>query len=111
MTFLFCHLYSEALPFFLLLVDLGKASALARFTLSSASQDEVQANIASGMAIIGPAITLDAIVETLVIGVGTLSGECMAVCVCMCVCVCVCVRLHVDLSVCLSVFTTCWSPK
>ncbi|KAK7116442.1 3-hydroxy-3-methylglutaryl-coenzyme A reductase-like isoform X1 [Littorina saxatilis] len=65
---------NEALPFFLLLVDLGKASALARFTLSSSSQEEVQANIASGMAIIGPAITLDAIVETLVIGVGTLSG-------------------------------------
>ena len=66
---------SEALPFFLLLVDLGKASALARFSLSSATQEEVQDNIASGMAIIGPAITLDAIVETLVIGVGTLSGE------------------------------------
>lgn len=65
---------NEALPFFLLLVDLGKASALARFTLSSVNQDEVQANIASGMAVIGPAITLDAIVETLVIGVGTLSG-------------------------------------
>ncbi|KAK7499766.1 hypothetical protein BaRGS_00009107 [Batillaria attramentaria] len=65
---------NEALPFFLLLVDLGKASALARFSLSSASQDEVQTNIARGMAVIGPSITLDAIVETLVIGVGTLSG-------------------------------------
>lgn len=65
---------NEALPFFLLLVDLGKASALARFSLSSASQDEVQSNIARGMAVIGPSITLDAIVETLVIGVGTLSG-------------------------------------
>nr|KAG5708561.1 hypothetical protein BaRGS_032982 [Batillaria attramentaria] len=43
----------EALPFFLLLVDLGKASALARFSLSSASQDEVQTNIARGMAVIG----------------------------------------------------------
>jgi hydroxymethylglutaryl-CoA reductase (NADPH) len=62
-------------------VDLGKASALARFTLSSANQDEVQANIASGMAVIGPAITLDAIVETLVIGVGTLSGmSCVTCC-------------------------------
>lgn len=65
---------NEALPFFLLLVDLGKASALARFSLSSATQDEVQTNIARGMAVIGPSITLDAIVETLVIGVGTLSG-------------------------------------
>ncbi|ESO88291.1 hypothetical protein LOTGIDRAFT_126248 [Lottia gigantea] len=64
----------EALPFFLLLIDLSKASALARFALSSASHAEVKDNIAKGMAIIGPSITLDAIVETLVIGVGTLSG-------------------------------------
>ncbi|XP_041373014.1 3-hydroxy-3-methylglutaryl-coenzyme A reductase-like isoform X2 [Gigantopelta aegis] len=64
----------EALPFFLLLVDLSKASALARFALVSTNQEEVQENIGRGMAIIGPIITLDAIVETLVIGVGTLSG-------------------------------------
>ncbi|XP_050400448.1 3-hydroxy-3-methylglutaryl-coenzyme A reductase [Patella vulgata] len=64
----------EALPFFLLLIDLSKASALARFALSSSSPEEVKDNIAKGMAIIGPSITLDAIVETLVIGVGTLSG-------------------------------------
>uniref|UniRef100_A0A0B7BAU7 3-hydroxy-3-methylglutaryl coenzyme A reductase n=1 Tax=Arion vulgaris TaxID=1028688 RepID=A0A0B7BAU7_9EUPU len=65
---------NEALPFFLLLVDLSKASALARFTLTAASQDELQKNIGRGMAIVGPAITLDALVETLAIGVGTLSG-------------------------------------
>lgn len=65
---------NEALPFFLLLIDLSKASALARFALRSTSPDEVQYNIAQGMAILGPIITLDAIVETLVIGVGTLSG-------------------------------------
>ena len=62
------------MPFFLLLVDLGKASALARFTFSSNTQHEVRDNIAKGMAVIGPAITLDTIVEILVIGVGTLSG-------------------------------------
>ncbi|CAG5130254.1 unnamed protein product [Candidula unifasciata] len=65
---------NEALPFFLLLVDLSKASALARFSLTAASQDELQKNIGRGMAIIGPAMTLDALVETLAIGVGTLSG-------------------------------------
>ena len=32
-------------------------------------------NIARGMAIIGPSMTLDAVVEILVIGVGTLSGK------------------------------------
>ncbi|XP_013394570.1 3-hydroxy-3-methylglutaryl-coenzyme A reductase [Lingula anatina] len=65
---------NEALPFFLLLVDLSKASALARFALSSKNQDEVCKNIAEGMALLGPTLTLDAMVETLVIGVGTLSG-------------------------------------
>ncbi|CAL1537459.1 unnamed protein product [Lymnaea stagnalis] len=65
---------NEALPFFLLLVDLSKASALARLSLTAANQLELQKKIGRGMAIIGPSITLDAIVETLAIGVGTLSG-------------------------------------
>lgn len=64
----------EALPFFLLLVDLSKACALAKYALKSKTQDEVQKNIAEGIAVIGPAITLDSICEVLVIGVGTLSG-------------------------------------
>ncbi|XP_028917684.1 3-hydroxy-3-methylglutaryl-Coenzyme A reductase isoform X1 [Ornithorhynchus anatinus] len=65
---------NEALPFFLLLIDLSRASALAKFALSSNSQDEVRENIARGMAILGPTFTLDAVVECLVIGVGTMSG-------------------------------------
>lgn len=65
---------NEAMPFFLLLIDLSKASALAKFALSSSSTGEISDNIARGMAILGPTITLDALVMTLVIGVGTLSG-------------------------------------
>ncbi|XP_076021307.1 3-hydroxy-3-methylglutaryl-coenzyme A reductase-like [Genypterus blacodes] len=65
---------NEALPFFLLLIDLSKACALAKFALSSSSQEEVRENIARGMAVLGPTFTLDAIVECLVIGVGTMSG-------------------------------------
>lgn len=65
---------NEALPFFLLLVDLSKACALAKFALSSNSQTEVAKNIGHGMAMLGPTMTLDAVVEVLVIGVGTLSG-------------------------------------
>lgn len=38
-------------------------------------QEEVRENIAQGMAILGPTFTLDALVECLVIGVGTMSGE------------------------------------
>ncbi|XP_038072273.1 3-hydroxy-3-methylglutaryl-coenzyme A reductase-like isoform X2 [Patiria miniata] len=65
---------NEALPFFLLLIDLSKASALTKFALSSGSQGEVPENIAQGMAVLGPNISLDALVMSLVIGVGTLSG-------------------------------------
>ncbi|XP_054628785.1 3-hydroxy-3-methylglutaryl-coenzyme A reductase-like [Dunckerocampus dactyliophorus] len=65
---------NEALPFFLLLIDLSKACTLAKFALSSSSQDEVRENIARGMAVLGPTFTLDALVECLVIGVGTMSG-------------------------------------
>ncbi|XP_021930666.1 3-hydroxy-3-methylglutaryl-coenzyme A reductase isoform X2 [Zootermopsis nevadensis] len=64
----------DALFFFLLLIDLSKATVLAQFALSSRSQDEVKHNIAHGIAMLGPTITLDTLVETLVIGVGTLSG-------------------------------------
>ena len=67
-------LFSEALPFFLLIVDLSKACALAKFALSSRTQEEVRENIGRGMAVLGPPLTLDALVSTLVIGVGTLSG-------------------------------------
>ncbi|XP_039275950.1 3-hydroxy-3-methylglutaryl-coenzyme A reductase [Nilaparvata lugens] len=64
----------DALFFFLLLIDLSKATVLAQYALSSSSRDEVKHNIARGMALLGPTITLDTIVETLVISVGTLSG-------------------------------------
>lgn len=47
---------------------------LAQFALNASSQTEVKGNIAKGMSLLGPTITLDTIVETLVIGVGTLSG-------------------------------------
>lgn len=60
--------------FFLLLIDLTKAALLAQFALSANNQQEVRHNIARGMALLGPTITLDTVVETLVIGVGTLSG-------------------------------------
>ncbi|XP_047000069.1 3-hydroxy-3-methylglutaryl-coenzyme A reductase [Schistocerca americana] len=64
----------DALFFFLLLIDLSKASALAQLALSASNTEEVRRNIARGMATLGPALTLDTLVEALVIGVGTLSG-------------------------------------
>ncbi|XP_012268013.2 3-hydroxy-3-methylglutaryl-coenzyme A reductase [Athalia rosae] len=64
----------DALFFFLLLIDLSKAGVLAQLALSSRSQEEVRANIARGMTLLGPSMTLDTLVETLLIGIGTLSG-------------------------------------
>lgn len=76
--FIFCLVffrYRDALFFFLLLIDLSKATLLAEYALNSKTPKEVKENIAKGMAKLGPTITLDTIVEALVIGVGTLSGE------------------------------------
>lgn len=67
-------LHRDALFFFLLLIDLAKAGVLAQLALCGSSQVEVTRNIARGMEILGPSISLDTLVETLVIGVGTLSG-------------------------------------
>lgn len=60
--------------FFVLVIDLSKASVLAQFALNASNLQEVNKNIAKGMAILGPTITLDTLVGTLVISVGTLSG-------------------------------------
>jgi Sterol-sensing domain of SREBP cleavage-activation len=57
-----------------LLIDLSKAGILAKLALSGSNSQEVTQNIARGMEILGPAISLDTMVEALVIGVGTLSG-------------------------------------
>lgn len=66
--------FRDALFFFLLIIDLSKAARLAQLALSSRSQEEVRANIARGMSQLGPRITLDTLVETLLISVGSLSG-------------------------------------
>ncbi|EFN88878.1 3-hydroxy-3-methylglutaryl-coenzyme A reductase isoform X2 [Harpegnathos saltator] len=64
----------HVLFFFLLLIDFSKACTLAKYALSSRSQEEVRTNIARGMSLLGPSITLDTIVEFLLIGIGSLSG-------------------------------------
>lgn len=61
--------------FFLLLIDLNKARFLAQYALDSSSYKEVQDNIAEGLSLMGPTLTLDTIAEALLIGAGTLSGN------------------------------------
>ena len=53
-----------------------KACALAHWSLSCSIRctSDVASCISQAMAVLGPAITLDTLVETLVIGIGTLSG-------------------------------------
>ncbi|BET03352.1 3-hydroxy-3-methylglutaryl-coenzyme A reductase [Nesidiocoris tenuis] len=63
----------DALFCFLLLIDLSKATKLAQFALSG-ERHQIKANIARGLGVLGPSLTLDTIVETLLISVGTLSG-------------------------------------
>lgn len=50
------------------------SGTLAQLALFGTNQAEVTENIARGMELLGPAISLDTMVEALVIGVGTLSG-------------------------------------
>ncbi|XP_059609928.1 3-hydroxy-3-methylglutaryl-coenzyme A reductase [Phlebotomus argentipes] len=64
----------DAMFFFLLLVDLSKVGILAQLALNCSNQAEVTKVIARGMEILGPSISLDTLVEALVIRVGTLSG-------------------------------------
>lgn len=53
---------------------MNKAANLAQQSFKSASQDGICSAIASGLAVMGPGLTLDTVVKTLVIGVGTTSG-------------------------------------
>ncbi|XP_025074676.1 3-hydroxy-3-methylglutaryl-coenzyme A reductase [Pogonomyrmex barbatus] len=62
------------LIFYLLRINLSKAATLAKYALSARNQEEVKANIARGMSLLGPTITVDTLVEALLIGIGSLSG-------------------------------------
>ncbi|KAH8417875.1 hypothetical protein KR222_007531 [Zaprionus bogoriensis] len=64
----------DALFFLLLVIDLSNSGRLAQLALSGSNQAEVTQNIARGLELLGPAISLDTIVEALLVGVGTLSG-------------------------------------
>lgn len=64
----------EALPYFFLLSDFNTASSLVRHTLQSPTYDAVPSRIAESIASLGPTVTLNTLVGTLVIGIGTLSG-------------------------------------
>lgn len=68
------ELFRDALFFLLLVIDLSNSGRLAQLALSGSNQAEVTQNIARGLELLGPAISLDTIVEALLVGVGTLSG-------------------------------------
>ncbi|WAR00322.1 HMDH-like protein [Mya arenaria] len=60
----------------------AQASALAVFALSASNRAEIRTNIGQALELIGPALTLDAVVETLAIGLGTISGAQQLVTMC-----------------------------
>lgn len=64
----------EALPYFFLLSNFNTASSLVKHTLQSATYDAVPGRIAESIGSMGPTVTLNTLVGTLVIGIGTLSG-------------------------------------
>ncbi|ALC47805.1 Hmgcr [Drosophila busckii] len=64
----------DALFFLLLVIDLSNSGRLAQLALAGSNQAEVTRNIARGLELLGPSISLDTIVEALLVGVGTLSG-------------------------------------
>ncbi|XP_055342094.1 3-hydroxy-3-methylglutaryl-coenzyme A reductase-like [Paramacrobiotus metropolitanus] len=79
---------ADSLPFFLLLLDLSKVTALAKYSLANSSQDtEIKETVAKGIAILGPAMTLDIVVEVLLIAIGCLSGIPMLEVICCFGCV------------------------
>jgi hydroxymethylglutaryl-CoA reductase (NADPH) len=69
------HDLRDALFVFVFLLDIGRASLLAQYSLLAKSHKEIHTQIGKGMGILGPELTLDTIVEVLVIGIGTLSGK------------------------------------
>ncbi|EDO37220.1 predicted protein [Nematostella vectensis] len=64
----------EALPFFFLLNDFFAVGTLAKTALLANSYEDTPIKIAQGVSTLGPSMTLNTLVGTLVIGVGTLSG-------------------------------------
>ncbi|PFX34975.1 3-hydroxy-3-methylglutaryl-coenzyme A reductase-like isoform X1 [Stylophora pistillata] len=63
----------EALPYFFLLSDFNTASSLVKHTLQSSTYSAVPGRIAESICYLGPTVTLNTLVGTLVIGIGTLS--------------------------------------
>ncbi|CAG0912438.1 unnamed protein product [Notodromas monacha] len=88
----------DALFVFAFLVDPGRAGVLAQYALAARSAPQVRSRIAAGMGLLGPTLTLDAAVEVLVIGVGTLSGVRKLELLCYFACVSVVIRFLVFLT-------------
>ena len=54
-------------------MDLPKAILLAQYALSSKSREDISENIAQGMVVLGPTLTLDTSLKLLSVGIGTIS--------------------------------------
>ncbi|XP_065177955.1 3-hydroxy-3-methylglutaryl-coenzyme A reductase-like [Sycon ciliatum] len=66
---------TDAIPIFMLLIDLSRALRLAKYALKAKSQDEIKERIGDGLAVVVPSLALDTLVEVLIIGVGTYARQ------------------------------------
>ncbi|XP_046864929.1 3-hydroxy-3-methylglutaryl-coenzyme A reductase-like [Xenia sp. Carnegie-2017] len=88
----------EALPFCILLIDIKKVNVIEKLVLSSTSMEDVHLKISKGSGKIGPTLTLNTIVEALVILIGTYSGVKSIEILCILVVVAVIVNYLVSVS-------------
>ena len=58
----------------LLLIDMPKVTRMAQFALSSSHQRRVSENVAHGMFVLAPTLTLNTLAATLLMGTGSLTG-------------------------------------
>ncbi|XP_014277504.1 3-hydroxy-3-methylglutaryl-coenzyme A reductase isoform X2 [Halyomorpha halys] len=64
----------DGLCFFILLMNLTKASALAQYAFSASLKADIKHNIAHGISMLGPTVTLDTVVKVLMLSTGSLLG-------------------------------------
>ena len=84
--------FRDSFFLFMLFMDLSKAVVFTQYVLMAPSRREICRSIENGLAILGPSVALDTMVEILVIGVGSLCGIKRLEMVCNVVCLGVFIR-------------------
>ncbi|XP_033096991.1 3-hydroxy-3-methylglutaryl-coenzyme A reductase-like isoform X2 [Anneissia japonica] len=78
---------NDVLPVFLLMMDLSKSSKLTSYAIAAESEVKLAENIAHGLRIMAPSVTLDAVVMALAFALGSQSGVHQLELMCLFACV------------------------